>query len=88
MTALLTTEDTLILDEMLGHDAKCQSAHRGSNAACSVEPTHVFRARCNNDRRLFCHLAARHTLTDLALRLFICEDCGCPSEDCWSVTPA
>ena len=87
MTDLLTTEDTLILDEMLGREAGCEGKHSTpDNFECSVIVTHRYRTECGVDK-LICSKGALRTQNCILTR-GRCGMCLGPIVACWTVTPA
>ena len=87
---LLTTEDTLILDEMLGHEARCESTHWASNSRpCSITVTHRYRAACGGAAAVICTNSAIATQERIDTRPYmVCEACGPMPTYHWTVTPA
>ena len=87
MTALLTTEDTLILDEMLSHEAKCQARHdRATIPPCSGEVVFAAFTAHVNRRVLVCSAAGHYALE----RINSGAVCTCRNlcSLCWTVTPS
>jgi hypothetical protein len=89
MKDLLTTEDTLILDEMLAHEAGCESKHSSmDNLSCSGPITHRFTTTCGTDLLVCASAASRNVryLEDGERRH--CAECMMPIQADWTVTPA
>lgn len=85
---LLTADDTLLmLDEMLGHEAKCAGKHDTiDNLECSVIATHRYRTECGVDK-LICAKAAARTQKCI-LGEGVCGTCFKPVAADWTVRPA
>jgi hypothetical protein len=94
MTAtLLTTEDTLLLDQMLAHEARCESPHSApANSTCSGSATHRYQIACGvSPSLLICTNSAAFLaplLAECELLGKTCAGCLRPCNTCWTVTPA
>ena len=90
MTALLTTEDTLILDEMLSHEVECESAHAcAGNLNCSGPVTHRSTTTCGAPDLNVCAAYVTWFVSLIALHpRSNCSACGILIADDWTVTPA
>jgi hypothetical protein len=89
MTDLLTTEDTLLLDQMLAHEAKCEADHNvATTPICSSRPTHHYTVPCVAVDKLICASAVKYVHAAMVARGGYCKDCRQPVRDCWTVTPA
>lgn len=91
MTALLTTEDALMLDEMLGHEAGCESKHdMPVSLACSTTVTHRFWTLCGVGVLICTNSATAQEgrIAKAVERHGTCSECRRPVEDDWKVTPA
>jgi len=89
MNNLLTTEDTLLLDEMLAHEVGCEARHVAfGNLVCSGPVTHRYQTLCGLDK-LVCANSATYTrwcIDGLGHR--VCALCKNATATCWKVTPA
>lgn len=86
MNDLLTVTDEL-LDEMISHEAGCESAHlRSDNKVCSGMVTHRYMACCGDDR-LFCTTATQSVAKIISANATDCDGCSETVADCWSVIP-
>lgn len=76
--------ETRLLEDLFEQEAKCESKHYNWDDTCSREVTHLFCA-CVTVKKV-CLTAANRIGGEIADQA-MCNRCGDPVSECWTIRP-